>query len=324
MGRNIMPSEMCRLCSQPGELYSLPSGGAKGFKCSRCGEYLITDTAFTTFRYYPDKKDFYMLSGFVKNENMFGNSKPMITNSMLPDKDEFKTIVLANAPKTVQEKADLALRFLAVKIGHPGKWFAIDASQDYTIAYCQTEDEFNAYLRYMHDSQLIDFSPERNGNNRAYIRFGGWQRIETITKGFIEKDQAFVAMRFKPSLNKVFVEGIEPLGAPEETGYLMRRIDRKEFNGDVVDEIMAEIRRSRFLIADVTILNNGVFLEAGFASGLGKPVIWTCRKSAFERHSAHFDTNHMNHILWDSPEDLRQKLKNRILATLGHARGAEG
>ena len=31
----------------------------------------------------------------------------------------------------------------------------------------------------------------------------------------------------------------------------------------------------------------------------------------------HFDTAHYNHIVWTTPEELREKLKTRILAVIG-------
>ena len=47
----------------------------------------------------------------------------------------------------------------------------------------------------------------------------------------------------------------------------------------------------------------------------GKPVIHTCRKG--ELDEAHFDVEHMNFIEWEEPEDLRVRVKNRILGTIG-------
>ena len=62
----------------------------------------------------------------------------------------------------------------------------------------------------------------------------------------------------------------------------------------------------------------GVYFEAGFAMGLGIPVIWLCRKDDLE--NAHFDTRQYNHIPWESAEDLRSQLRDRIIATVGEGR----
>jgi nucleoside 2-deoxyribosyltransferase len=82
--------------------------------------------------------------------------------------------------------------------------------------------------------------------------------------------------------------------------------------------LRVEIRTSRFLIADLTHGNQGAYWEAGFAEGLGKPVIYTCEKSQFEIYKTHFDTNHHLTVKWDKeqPEEFKKKLKDTIRATL--------
>jgi nucleoside 2-deoxyribosyltransferase len=78
-----------------------------------------------------------------------------------------------------------------------------------------------------------------------------------------------------------------------------------------------EIRRSRFLVVDLTDDNRGAYWEAGFGEGLGKPVIYTCEKAHFEK-GIHFDTNHHQTIVWQSSDlaSAAQRLKDTIRATL--------
>jgi nucleoside 2-deoxyribosyltransferase len=94
-------------------------------------------------------------------------------------------------------------------------------------------------------------------------------------------------------------------------------VDKVHHNEKICDRIVAEIRRSRFLIADVTMQPQGVYFEAGFAIALGLPVIWCCRRD--DLANVHFDTRQYNHIVWDQPLDLRQQLADRIKATIGAA-----
>lgn len=68
------------------------------------------------------------------------------------------------------------------------------------------------------------------------------------------------------------------------------------------------------LIADFTKQRGGVYFEAGFAMGLGIPVIWSCRSD--DINNLHFDTRQYNHIVWNDYSDLRTKLVNRIKATV--------
>ena len=86
------------------------------------------------------------------------------------------------------------------------------------------------------------------------------------------------------------------------------------------DEIIAEIRRSRFVVADFTHdkktgVRGGVYYEAGVAYGLGLEVIYSCRKGL--EKELNFDTRQNYHILWETPEDLRAELRKRIGARVG-------
>lgn len=123
----------------------------------------------------------------------------------------------------------------------------------------------------------------------------------------------FCAMWFSEEVAPLWTSVIEP--ATRLAGYEPLRIDGKQHNGKIDDEIMASIRGSRFVIADFTGNRGGVYYEAGFAHGLGLPVIFMCR----EGDELHFDIRQYNCIFWkpDGLEDAQQKLKNRILATLG-------
>jgi hypothetical protein len=54
---------------------------------------------------------------------------------------------------------------------------------------------------------------------------------------------------------------------------------------------------------------------------LGRPVIYTCRKKEWDEGKAHFDTNHLNTIIWD-PNDLGDAAK-RLTATIRATQLAE-
>jgi len=143
----------------------------------------------------------------------------------------------------------------------------------------------------------------------------GWEHIRELKKRPAgDTKQAFVAMWFDPKRDSFYTNGIKP--ACEETGYAPLRIDLKQHNEKICDEIIAEIRKSRILIADTTGNRGGVYFEAGFAMGLGLPVIYLFDKKHFDEDGPHFDTNHYNHIVYKDEQDLFTQLKNRILATV--------
>ncbi len=152
-----------------------------------------------------------------------------------------------------------------------------------------------------------------------------YDRLDQLSFGAPSTDQAFIAMWFGEDVGPAYQNGIAP--AVELAGYTPLRIDRTEHNNKIDDEIIAQIRRSRFVVADFTcefrntehgrvaIPRGGVYYEAGFAQGLGIPVIWCVRADQIEH--VHFDTRQFNHITWSNADDLRDRLSARISASIG-------
>jgi hypothetical protein len=125
-------------------------------------------------------------------------------------------------------------------------------------------------------------------------------------------------MWFDESTEEPYRNGL--FKAIADSGYDPVRVDASPHHlNRVDDEIIAEIRRSRFLVADFTCapkqVRGGVYFEAGFALGLNIPVIWTCKESSFS--DLHFDTRQYPHIGWKDSADLYQRLRARIGALIG-------
>lgn len=160
----------------------------------------------------------------------------------------------------------------------------------------------------------------------------GLDKVEALESSGADTRQVFIAMWFGSDMDEAWRLGIAP--AVRDAGYEPFRIDGKEHNNKIDDEIVAEIKRSRFLIADFTcglvevdgkrhaLPRGGVYYEAGLAHGLGMEVIFACRADLM--NDVHFDTRQFAHIVWETHEDLRAKLYNRIVATVGEAPGAPG
>jgi nucleoside 2-deoxyribosyltransferase len=122
-------------------------------------------------------------------------------------------------------------------------------------------------------------------------------------------------MWFSPQVTHIWSAAIEP--AINAAGYHAVRIDGVEHNNKIDDEILANIRASRFVVADFTGERGGVYFEAGFAMGLGLPVIWTVREE--DLHAIHFDNRQYNFITWkhDDLSEFSKRLRVRIEATIG-------
>lgn len=127
----------------------------------------------------------------------------------------------------------------------------------------------------------------------------------------------FCAMWFDARLRVVWDDAIKP--AIEAAGYEAKRIDDIDHNNRIDDEIIATIRKSRFIVADFTGNRNGVYFEAGLAAGLNIPVIWSVREARLKK--VHFDNRQYNFVTWTLAElpEFRKRLQNRIEATIGRA-----
>lgn len=137
-----------------------------------------------------------------------------------------------------------------------------------------------------------------------------------------------MAMKFgDPALNLIVNDYFRQ--AVKDTGFKLYRLDDRPEAGLIDARLRNEIRNCRFLIADLSHANLGAYWEAGFAEGLGKPVIYTCEKSVFDGKvddivAPHFDTNHHLTILWEAndPQTAANRLKETIRFTIPEARQA--
>ncbi len=309
--------DSCKLCCIDKPPCSLVEGSYTLLRveCPRCGTYNIDDR---TLSHEPDpfiKERLYLISAVARWNSERGNVftvKPLL----LRDRSEFEAGILSMCPHNKQEIMNHILTYIAEKTPYTGAWITINKELDYPLFYCENKEALQFYIGHLEFLTLIgsDQSGDENlwkGRLSGY----GWIRVEELAKTNIESTQAFVAMWFTDETNSAYSEGIAEL--EEDTGFSMLRIDMKQFNEKICDRIIAEIRKSRFLIADVTGHRQGVYFEAGYAMGLGLPVIWTCREDQI--YECHFDTRQYNHITWTNASELHEKLKNRILATIGEA-----
>ena len=279
------------------------------------GPYKIHDFAMEALRNTSDKEKARLTSILLEQREQ-GIEYPFV-NAALVKKAKTRP------PIPVDQRAERLLRVISSQANTLAT--VVEISEDSWEAYAWSEstewDEVAYLLEYLEGTGWVKGQRFMDGSFSGKLTVDGYERIAEL-RGNLDSSQAFVGMWFDESMDQAYEEGIEP--AIEEAGYKPLRIDRKEHVNKIDDEIIAELRRSRFVVADFTQgddgARGGVYYEAGFAHGLDLPVIFTCREDAVE--SLHFDTAHYNHIIWTTPKELREKLKTRILAVIGE--GPEG
>jgi len=152
----------------------------------------------------------------------------------------------------------------------------------------------------------------------AYLKqLGKTIRVPQITK----QNQIFVAMWFNDEMDSIYENGYLPI--IQSLNYSAMRIDKKEYNDSIMNEIYKEIPNSIALIADLTNNRGGVYHEAGIARGLklcGHTIelIFTCRKDFFTNPATkpHFDVQGNNIIVYFDVKELKEKLGKRLQETI--------
>lgn len=87
----------------------------------------------------------------------------------------------------------------------------------------------------------------------------------------------FAAMPFAAEFDDVHL--VAMVGAAKAAGVTCKRVDREDYEGDIVKEIKRLIRASAAVIADLSGTNPDVLYEVGYAHGVGKQVVPISRTS---------------------------------------------
>ena len=182
---------------------------------------------------------------------------------------------------------------------------------DYPLVAAENWEESKFLLDQLQHRGFVDLD-KFTGAWR--VSANGFERLEETSRANPKNsDRAFVAMWFAPTRNAIYDDALCP--AIEDAGYLPIRIDRIEHVNRIDEEIIAQLRQCRFLIADFTGQRGGVYFEAGFMLGLGRRVYWMCEKAHL--NEVHFDTRQFNFIDYETAAEARRRLHNRIMAVEG-------
>jgi hypothetical protein len=274
--------------------------------CPRCGSFALTSTARKSMP-TPSEEEIPKISGWIRE-----NQDTTIRVEHLP------TLNALRMP-SVAEKAQRILLRLARNFPTPGATFQLDSKAHLElqgVGWCGAGNELIFLIRNLLSMEMRFLSIENTGISTFYsIDPKGWAYLDSLSRVNPQSAIGFIAMWFDDSMNSAFVAIDQGIRA---AGYTALRIDQKQHNNKIDDEIIAGIRRSKFLVADFTGHRGGVYFEAGFAKGLGLEVIWLCREDDLVK--LHFDTRQYSHIPWQPGKlpELTKALKDRIEATIGH------
>ena len=311
--------KLCPICllSDDKVMRQTGEGAIEGINCPRCKSFTISYTGLSE----PiDCKLRPKLSAWIRDRNEQQNEVPLIDSDTIKDRQ-------AGLPNySPREKQVIFLKNIERKTEYPGKAVKIDAKYDIPLAWAASEEEFLYYVNTLIERgllrNLLGEVTVTKGFRTAFpvgITADGWDYLEQHERDFEERTQAFVAMSFSDDLKPIYEGPISR--AIKEAGYKPYRVDAEPHSDRIDVKIIAEIKNSRFVVADVTEQKRGVYFEAGYALGLGLPVLWCVNKNDLDK--VHFDTRQYNHIVWETEADLETGLYDFICAIIGKGKEAK-
>ena len=330
-GNDFMTKTTCPIWDTPA--FEAPNDGRDGCIVDSPrtgGKYFVTRSAEPSLKACEDRLKIRLTSWLVEQRGL-GNPCPEIHTGTISEARQRRDL-------RISERVDGILRYLEKRCNTLGtlvryrvfsNLYTTTDPDDFEREYfgllshsgCIGESDLIFLLNYLDQRGLIENSGRHDEIKGCTLTVEGYARLDKIRETGTDSSKAFVAMWFDDSMNDAWKQGFEP--AICDAGYEPFRVDKKEHINRIDDEIIAEIRRARFVVADFTHGDNGarggVYYEAGFAHGLGIPVIFTCLDKVFG--NIHFDTRQFNHIVWKHPEELRAMLRNRIAAVIGDGAG---
>jgi hypothetical protein len=299
--------ETCPLCGFNAQVESTHQD-ARSIECRRCGKFLITEGLLLALDISNLKEADRPLFSYLSAYTRQAYEREALAQL---DLDNWRDAARAHQTTPVSQKAEKLLRLVADRSAHPGEQVEVDLNLDYPLVDASSHEEMRYLLDYLVERQYLSSFGETGGPS-CWVTVPGWEHLEPPAGGGGIPGRCFVAMSFHSSLNDAYDLGIS--AAIKDCGFDPIRIDRVHHNEKICDKILAEIRLAQFIVADFTHHRGGVYFEAGFAMGLGRPVIWTCQED--DLLNTHFDTRQYCHIVWSTPQDLRTKLADRIRATI--------
>ena len=160
-----------------------------------------------------------------------------------------------------------------------------------------------------------------------------WERIYELQKNQTNNKKIFIAMSFNPAIEKTYnAIDLAIRQAKCEVVSLKHRIHNKQ----IVPEMLRLIKESKMLVMDISEPNFGAYYEAGYAQGLDKEVIITCKSSVMKKEEflcedkkgiecellrkyskPHFDIAQKQILVWEDELDLTEQLTEWIKFLIG-------
>lgn len=291
---------ICPICNNVADNPKPVDFDGEQINCLRCGKYRISGSANSM-----------LPAALMNNKRKIANASGWIQEhqNVLITTETINQLSILSTPSYGERKRKL-LDFLQKNSDSLGQRLRLDNSMMQRLAsacWCSDDKEISFLISSAEIDALIE-----HGGSGLRLTAKGYDYLAQLDVNPASQI-GFCAMWFDDSMKAIWRDAISP--AILAAGYEPKRIDEHPHNNRIDDEIIALIRRSRFVVADFTGQRGGVYFEAGFALGMNLPVIWTVKKSALA--DVHFDNRQYNFVTWeeDNLPEFKLNLQYRIEAT---------
>lgn len=303
-----MSNGTCKICENKSKVFDYTVLGEQTFNCSYCGKYTLLENLSMDIDVYEKKKNyFYKISSYVYEQNNKFNITPIIDKKKIEQLLEMKD-------KKIKEKFDLMITYLSLL----NEWTQLD-NKILVACWMKNTNELDILIKKANNEYLIEGEFTKTIDRYHYptfnnLTFDGLSYLESLD--YINKNSKniFVAFNFESKLQEIFNTYLKTAIEKEGFNYIVVNQDNVEHNKSINDEIIANLKSSRIIIADFTNHRNSVYFEAGYAMGINIPIIWTCQEG--HENDMSFDTRQFPHIIWKSKDDLVKQVIDRIKVIL--------
>ena len=310
----------CPICRSP-LCVIMSDGEPSSFRCEVCGDYKISSSA-RAGKLARDANTLNpinraVLSHRIREANDAGRDPPLLTTYVVDD------IVASGRLPTPAQQAINIIRFVGDRVSASGKPVNNIPPSFPAVVGSPNRDFAMRIAKQLEGIGLltaVDCGHMQSPDEimEVDLTLAGWAEFEKERRGQTSGGYGFIALKFNDAVLDPFVKDVvkPAVGA---LGYELLDM-RDAAEAGVIDNVMrARIRDASFVLVDLTHANEGAYWEAGYAEGLGKPVLYLCNREVFEEKGTHFDTNHCTTILWDvlSPDPFTEELKATLRRSLG-------
>ena len=320
----------CPVCSLQGAEY-LAASESKKVACKSCGEFVITSMAS------------HMIKGEAASDIDWSTSSRSALSHLIRTRRDLAlhsgtSLPLVDKPALERlAKTGLLLPTPSEQVRHFIRWVGEhsrtsgprikpDFNELRAVVGTSSDEELTDLAYDLQDEGYFDLSPPKRhpgismlGEIRMTLK--GWRYWESLHQGSTTAAGGFIAMQFGDLRLDGFISANVNGRVAKELGVSIHRVDSPEVTrAGVIDNIMREaITDAAFVLVELSHGNKGAYWEAGYAEGLGKPVIYLCEQAVWDdpTRRPHFDVNHCVTVMWS--ETNPDAFVEQLIATINNS-----